>query len=159
MSKRDDGPAYRVRISNLVLKMVHVVQQDVVISGSCGASISGGVNFIRPVASASVGHSAASGATGFRGTSGDPLYEENRAPGHFIPGYPVTKHVDQRCRYAPRIRPGRSGLRAAPRRPHWGTRQRHPSLIEMRGPDPISAVGDEAGEPVLISAAFRARLG
>jgi len=31
-------------------------------------------------------------ATGFSGTSGDPLYQENRAPGQFIPGYPVTNH-------------------------------------------------------------------
>jgi len=31
-------------------------------------------------------------ATGFAGTSGDPLYQENRAPGQFIPGYPVTNH-------------------------------------------------------------------
>jgi hypothetical protein len=30
--------------------------------------------------------------TGFGGTSGDPLYQENRAPGQFIPGYPVTNH-------------------------------------------------------------------
>ena len=30
--------------------------------------------------------------TGFSGTSGDPLYQENRAPGQFIPGYPVTNH-------------------------------------------------------------------
>src|SRR2546423_536955 len=29
-------------------------------------------------------------ATGFSGTSGDPLYQVNRAPGQFIPGYPVT---------------------------------------------------------------------
>ena len=29
---------------------------------------------------------------GFGGTSGDPLYQENRAPGQFIPGYPVTNH-------------------------------------------------------------------
>ena len=31
-------------------------------------------------------------ATGFSGTSGDPLYQQNRAPGQFIPGYPVTNH-------------------------------------------------------------------
>ena len=31
-------------------------------------------------------------ATGFSGTGGDPLYQENRAPGQFIPGYPVTNH-------------------------------------------------------------------
>ena len=31
-------------------------------------------------------------ATGFSGTSGDPLYQENRAPGQFIPGYPITNH-------------------------------------------------------------------
>ena len=31
-------------------------------------------------------------ATGFSGTSGDPLYQVNRAPGQFIPGYPVTNH-------------------------------------------------------------------
>jgi hypothetical protein len=31
-------------------------------------------------------------ATGFSGTSGDPLYQENRAPGQIIPGYPVTNH-------------------------------------------------------------------
>jgi hypothetical protein len=31
-------------------------------------------------------------ATGFSGTSGDPLYQVNRAPGQVIPGYPVTNH-------------------------------------------------------------------
>ena len=31
--------------------------------------------------------------TGFSGTMGDPLYQENRAPGQFIPGYPVTNHA------------------------------------------------------------------
>jgi len=31
-------------------------------------------------------------ATGFSGTSGDPLYQVNRAPGQIIPGYPVTNH-------------------------------------------------------------------
>ena len=31
-------------------------------------------------------------ATGFSGTSGDPLYQVDRAPGQFIPGYPVTNH-------------------------------------------------------------------
>ena len=30
--------------------------------------------------------------TGFSATSGDPLYQENRAPGQIIPGYPVTNH-------------------------------------------------------------------
>ena len=31
--------------------------------------------------------------TGFFGTMGDPLYQANRAPGQFIPGYPVTNHA------------------------------------------------------------------
>src|SRR5262245_41214017 len=35
---------------------------------------------------------ATGSVTGFGGTSGDPLYQENRAPGQFIPGYPVTNH-------------------------------------------------------------------
>src|SRR5437016_8773646 len=32
-------------------------------------------------------------ATGFSGTSGDPLYQENKAPGQVLPGYPVTNHA------------------------------------------------------------------
>jgi len=35
-----------------------VMQQDIGIPGRCGARIPGGTNFVRPVASASVGHSA-----------------------------------------------------------------------------------------------------
>jgi hypothetical protein len=31
--------------------------------------------------------------TGFFGTMGDPLYQAERAPGQFIPGYPVTNHA------------------------------------------------------------------
>jgi hypothetical protein len=40
--------------------------------------------------------------SGFSGTSGDPLYQENRAPGQFIPGYPVTNHPSISDAGAPR---------------------------------------------------------
>ena len=40
----------------------------------------------------SISEPSTGSVTGFSGTSGDPLYQENRAPGQFIPGYPVTNH-------------------------------------------------------------------
>src|SRR5438045_2590831 len=45
-------------------------------------------------------------ATGFSGTSGDPLYQVNRAPGQFIPGYPVTNHPPVSDAGAPGYAPG-----------------------------------------------------
>ena len=65
-----------------------------VVAFAFGAAATGSASAQNPNSDWSLGGGTGIGrhATGFSGTSGDPLYQVNRAPGQFIPGYPVTNH-------------------------------------------------------------------